>query len=174
MTASRRGYRRRVLADPKPRLLAGGCAALAVVLVLALSTACAPGTPDGDSWRIDAQRAVSDASSAVQTAELALREHGRGHVFDRYLQTVLVESEAGVSKAGAAIGTRQPPRAERERYQTVTGQIDEAAGLVATARIAVVDRETDRYAGLADRLSQAAEALKRLEEDLQHPPTGAG
>jgi hypothetical protein len=138
--------------------------------VAASTVGCAPGTPDGDSWRIDAQRAVSDASSAVQTAELALRQHGRGRVFDRYLQTVLVEAEAGVGKASEAIGSRQPPRAERERYDAVTGQIDEAAGLVSTARIAVVDRETDRYDALADRLASAADALKKLQDELQHPP----
>jgi hypothetical protein len=142
--------------------------------VAATTLGCAPGTPDGDSWRIDAQRSVSDASSAVQTAELALRQHGRGRVFDRYLQTVLVDAEKGVGKAGDAIGSKQPPRAERERYDAVTGQIDEAAGLVSTARIAVVDRETDRYAALADRLAAAADALQKLEDELQHPPVAAG
>jgi len=149
----------------------------AVGLVLGLTTACAPGTPDGDSWRIDAQRAVSDAAGQVHTAELALRLHGQGRVFDRYLQTVLVDAEEGVGTAGDAIGSRQPPRPERERYDTVTGQLDEAAGLVATARIAVVDGETARYDALADRLADAGAALLRLEDDLQHPPAapaGAG
>lgn len=137
---------------------------------MSVTSGCAPGTPDGDSWRIDAQRSVGDASSAVQTAELALRQHVKGRVFDRYLQTVLVEGEQGVGKAGDAISTRQPPRAERVRYQTVTGQIDEAASLVSTARIAVVDRETERYEALADRLAKSADSLQQLEDDLQHPP----
>jgi hypothetical protein len=140
----------------------------------ATTVGCAPGTPDGDSWRIDAQRAVSDASSAVQTAELALRQHERGRVFDRYLQTVLVDAEKGVGKASEAIGSRQPPRAERERYDALTGQLDEAAGLVSTARIAVVDGETDRYDALAERLASAADALQDLEDDLQHPPVATG
>ena len=142
------------------------------IALLGTGAACAPGTPDGDSWRIDAQRAVSDASSAVQSAELALRQKVRGRVFDRYLQTVLVDAEKAVGKAGDSIGSRQPPPAEQERYQIVTGQIDEAAGLVSTARIAVVDRETDRYDALADRLSQAGDALLKLEDDLEHPPAG--
>jgi hypothetical protein len=138
--------------------------------MLWVTTGCAPGTPDADSWRIDAQRAVSDASSAVLTAELALRQNVKGRVFDRYLQTVLVEAEKSVGKAGDAIGFRQPPRVEQVRYQTVTNQIDEAASLVSTARIAVVDRESDRYDALADRLAKAADSLQRLEDDLQHPP----
>jgi len=141
---------------------------------MAALSGCAPGTPDGDSWRIDAQRAVGDASSAGLTAELALRQHVKGRVFDRYLQPVLVEAEQGVGKAGDAISTRQPPRAERERYQTVTGQIDEAASLVSTARIAVVDRETERYDALADRLAKSADSLQQLEDDLQHPPVAEG
>jgi hypothetical protein len=148
--------------------------AAAVVVALLATAGCAPGTPDGDSWRIDAQRAVSDASSAVSTAELALRQSGRGRVFDRYLQTVLIEAEKAVGKASETIGSKQPPRAERDRYDTVTGQIDAAAGLVSTVRIAVVDRETDRYDALADRLASAAKALLRLEDDLQHPPVAGG
>jgi len=143
-------------------------------LAVAGATGCAPGTPDGDSWRIDAQRAVADASSAVLAAELALRQSVRGRIFDRYLQTVLVEAEEGVGKASQSIGARQPPGPEQERYQTVTGQIEEAAGLVSTARIAVVDREEDRYDALADRLSSAADALQKLEDDLEHPPRTGG
>ena len=149
-------------------------AASSVAVILATAAGCAPGTPDDDSWRIDAQRAVSDASSAVQTAELALRQHARGRVFDRYLQAVLVDAEEGVGKANDAIGSKQPPRAERERYDAVTGQLDEAAGLVSTARIAVVDRETGRYEALADRLASAADALQKLQDELQHPPVTAG
>jgi hypothetical protein len=144
------------------------------VAMAAATVGCAPGTPDGDSWRIDAQRAVSDASSAVRTAELALRQHSRGRVFDRYLQTVLVDAEKGVGKAGDAIASRQPPWEERERYDTVTAQVDEASSLVSTARIAVVDGETDRYDALADRLADAADALRKLEENLQHPPLAGG
>ena len=168
------GYQRFVI-SPWGRLAVAWCLAVAMAVAMAAGTAgCAPGTPDGDSWRIDAQRAVSDASSAVHTAELALRENARGRVFDRYLQTVLVDAEEGVGKAGEAISSRQPPREERERYDTVTGQVDEASSLVSTARIAVVDGETDRYDALADRLADAAQALQKLEDDLQHPPLSGG
>src|SRR3954465_15559232 len=135
---------------------------------------CAPGTPDGDSWRIDAQRAVSEASSAVLTAELALRQNDHRRVFDHSPQPVLGRPEKAVSKAGGTIGSEQPPRAERERSDTVTGQIDQAAGLVTTARIAAGDHESDRYPGLADRLAAAAAALQKLEDDLQHPPRTGG
>jgi hypothetical protein len=153
-----------------PRRWRSVVAAIGLVVMVSMTTGCSPGTPDADSWRIDAQRAVSDASSAVLTAELALRQSVKGRVFDRYLQTVMVEAEKSVGKAGDAIGAKQPPRVEQARYQTVTSQIDEAASVVATARIAVVDRETDRYEALADRLAKAGDALQQLENDLQHPP----
>ena len=42
----------------------------------------------------------------------------------------MVDAEDGVGTAGDAIGAEQPPRAERERYDAVTGQLDEAASLV--------------------------------------------
>ena len=142
----------------------------AILLCVALSTGCAPGTPDGDSWRIDAQRAVADAASSVHTVELALRLKTEGRVFDRYLQTVLVEAEKAVGVASDSIGSEQPPRTERERYDAVASQLEDAAGLVSTVRIAVVDREDERYAALADRLADAGDALLRLEDDLQHPP----
>ena len=156
--------------DRALRLTAG----VIVAVVLATTSACAPGTPDADSWRIDAQRAVSNASSAVQTAELALRQHVKGRMFDRYLQTVMVEAENGMGKASNAISTRQPPQSERVRYQTVTSEIDGAASLVSTARIAVVDRETDRYDALAGRLARAAARLQKLEDELMHPPVAQG
>jgi hypothetical protein len=154
-------------AGPRLRL------ALAAVALAAAGSGCAPGTPDDDSWRVDAERAVSDAASAVHTAELALRLRHDGRLYDRYLQTVLVDAEKGIGQAGETIGSKQPPRAERERYGTVTGQVDEAADLVSTARIAVVDRQSDRYDALADRLAEAAHALQDLEDDLQHPPEPA-
>lgn len=145
----------------------------ALLALVGFLTACAPGTPDEDSWRTDAGRAVSDAASALHTAELALRLRRHDRLYDRYLQTVLVEAEEAVGKAGQSIGSEQPPRAERERYAAVTGQLDEAAGLVSTSRIAVVDRDSDRYDALAGRLADAAAALQELEDDLRHAPEPA-
>jgi hypothetical protein len=140
-------------------------AALALVL-----SACAPGTPDADSWRTDARRALADAFSAVSAAELALQQRLDGRMFDPYLQTVVVDAEGAVAKAADTIGGKQPPRSEREHYDAVTLQLDEAAGLASTVRIAVVDRDAGRYDGLADRLAEAADALQALESDLGGPP----
>jgi hypothetical protein len=153
------------MASPSARCWAAAFAALAFTL-----SACAPGTPDADSWRADARRAVGDASSALSSAELALRQGRADRIYDPYLQTVVVDAEEAVATAASTIGGKQPPRSERERYDAVTGQPDEAASLVSTARIAVVDEDASRYEGLATRLAQAADALHALESDLQHPP----
>ncbi len=142
--------------------------------LVACLAACAPGTPDADSWRIDAQRALGDGTSALYAAELALREHEDDRVFDRYLQTVLLDAEEAVGKASATLASKQPPQPERKRYDTVTSELEEAAGLITTVRIGVVDRETDRYPALADQLDDEAAALAKLEDDLQHPSASAG
>lgn len=143
---------------------------LVCVLAVLAVTACAPGTPADDSWRDDAQRALSDASSAVQSAELGLRQARQGRVYDRYLQTVLVDAEGAAGAAGTSIGGEQPPTSERHRYDVVTTQLDDASSLVTTARIAVVDRETGRYGALADQLAHTAASLEKLELELRHPP----
>ena len=81
-----------------------------VAVIVSTTAGCAPRTPDDDSWRIDAQRAVSDAASEVHTAELGLRLHERDRIFDRYLQTVSSTPSEGVATASDAIASEQPPR----------------------------------------------------------------
>jgi hypothetical protein len=152
--------------DPRARWISS--VAIAVFL-LCMGAGCAPSTPDADSWRIDAQQAVSDAASAVHAAELALRLSQDSRVYDRYLQTVLVDAEEALGASGDAIGSKQPPEAERNRYDTVTGKIDDAASLASRTRIAVVDREEDSYGAWADQLAAAARGLQQLEDDLRHP-----
>ena len=91
-------------------------------------------------------------------------------MFGPYLQTMLVDAEGAVGAASNTISTEQPPGSERHRYEVVTTQLDDAATLVTTARIAVVDGETGRYDALADRLARTANGLQALELELRHPP----
>jgi hypothetical protein len=79
---------RRARQDVAVRRLSGLVAALLAVLTVA---GCAPGTPDEDSWRDDATRAVGDVASAVQTARLALVQSLEENLPDPYLQTVMVD-----------------------------------------------------------------------------------
>lgn len=86
------------------------------IACLLLATACAPGTPDKDSWRLDARHAVSGVSSQIAAVRLALDQDRRGHVFVRYLQTVAVEAEKNARVSPEKFSATQPPAAETSRY----------------------------------------------------------
>jgi len=143
----------------------------AVVLVLALALAgCAPGTPDEDSWRTDATRAVGDVASAVQTARLGLTLARRGRVAQNYLQTVVVEAETNAGLSAEKLSAVQPPQVERRRASDVGDLVEQATDLLTATRIAVVDDDEARYADLAGRLADVAADLATVEAALTHPP----
>jgi hypothetical protein len=145
-------------------------AALLAALVLA---GCAPGTPDEDSWRDDATRAVGDVLSAVQTAQLALEQSRQGRLHHAYVQTVLVDAERNSGKSAEALSSVQPPDIEIQRSSDVTDQLDQATGLLTDARIAVVAHHTNEYADLVRELQRTAQELLDLEATLEHPPREA-
>ena len=140
------------------------------MLLLAL-VGCAPGTPDEDSWRSDATRAVGDVASAVQTAQLALAESQSGHLPHAYLQSVLVDAERTSGMAAQTLSSVQPPVGERQRSSDVLDTLDEATGLVTDARIAVVAGDSEQYTDLVTDLRRTAEELQHLESTLEHPPS---
>jgi hypothetical protein len=147
-------------------------AALVATLLLAV-TGCAPGTPDEDSWRYDARRAVGDVVSSVQTARLVLTQSQEGRVHHAYLQNVLVDSERTGGLAAETLSSVQPPDVERQRSSDVNDQLEMATGLLTDARIAAVAHDTGEYAGLVTELEQTAKDLLDLESALEHPPGDA-
>jgi hypothetical protein len=144
-----------------------------LVSVVVLAAACAPSTPDENSWRAAARRAISDVSSAVQTARLALREDEEGHLYGSYVQTVAVDAEELAGSGADSLASVQPPEAERQRYDAVTAQLDDAASLLSEVRIAVVAGHTGSYPDLVEKLADAVEGLDKLDQDLMHPPGAA-
>ena len=147
-------------------------AALVAALILAV-TGCAPGTPDEDSWRYDARRAVGDVVSAVQTARLVLMQSQEGRVHHAYLQNVLVDAERTGGLAAETLSSVQPPEVEHRRSSDVNDQLEKATGLLTDARIAAVAHHTGEYADLVSQLEQEAEDLLELESTLEHPPEEA-
>jgi hypothetical protein len=143
-----------------------------LVAALVVLSACAPGTPAEDSWRDDARRAISDVSSAVQTDRVALGADRDGHLYANYLQTVVVDSEDTAGSSADSFASVQPPELERERYDVVSTQLDDAASLLSQVRIAVVAGHTGSYPDLLQKLSEAAAGLDKLDVDLSHPPVG--
>jgi hypothetical protein len=141
--------------------------------ILVALTACAPGTPDEDSWRGDATRAVGDVASAVQTARLGLSLARRDRVPHAYLQTVVVEAETNGGLSAEKLSAVQPPPVERRRASDVSDLLQQAIDLLTETRIAVVDGDEALYADLAGRLATAADDLGTLEDALDHPPSEA-
>jgi hypothetical protein len=146
--------------------------ALAATVLLTL-TACAPGTPDEDSWRGDATRAVGDVASAVQTARLGLTLARRDRMPHAYLQTVVVEAETNGGKSAEKLSAVQPPDVERRRASDVSDLLQRATDLLTETRIAVVDGDEAAYADLAGPLAKVADDLSTLEDALAHPPLEA-
>jgi hypothetical protein len=142
----------------------GAMGALVLLLPLTLA-ACAPGTPDADSWHQDAERATGDAASAVSTMALVIEERER--IPANYLQVAAVDSEEAADTAAQSLSTVQPPDSLRDRHEEVTAALDEAAGLVAEARIAVVRHDTASYDALRTELGDVADQLSGLESDLR-------
>jgi hypothetical protein len=149
------------------------CATLLASALLLTGTACAPGTPDADSWRADAKRAVGDVLSAVQTARLGLAQARAGRLTHAYLQTVLVDAERNGGMSAQKLSSVQPPDVERRRSADVTDELDQANGVLTDARIAVVAHDTGTYAEAQDRLANVADDLNILEAALAHPPKEA-
>ncbi len=144
-----------------------------VVALALLTVGCAPGTPDEDSWRGDATRAVGDVASAAQSARLALSLARRDRVPHTYLQTVLVDAERTAGSAAQKLSAVQPPDVERPRASDVDDELDQVVGTITEARIAVVSGDTGEYADLVTRLARMVDDLSGLETDLGHPPAGA-
>ncbi|HEU4812600.1 MAG TPA: hypothetical protein VFT00_10720 [Nocardioides sp.] len=159
--------------SPRWRGLVRAMSLVAALAQLALLTACAPGTPDEGSWRLDARHAVSDVSSQTAAVKLALDQERRGHVFARYLQTVAVEAEENAGASSEKFSATQPPAAETSRYSRVTDELERDTGLLADVRIAVVARRESEYAALAHQLAAASERLATLERELEHAPGAA-
>jgi hypothetical protein len=147
----------------------GRAVAFAAALLLAV-TGCAPGTPDEDSWRYDARRAVGDVVSSVQTARLVLTQSQEGRVHHAYLQSVLVDAERLAGMAAQTLSAVQPPDVERRRSSDVDDQLEQATGLLTDARIAAVAHRTGEYADLVTRLEREAQDLLGLEAALEHGP----
>jgi hypothetical protein len=146
--------------------------ALVATLLIAV-TGCAPGTPDEDSWRYDATRAVGDVVSSVQTARLVLTQSQEDRVYHAYLQSVLVDAERTGGLAAETLSSVQPPDVEHERSSEVNDELEKANGLLTDARIAAVAHQAGEYADLVTELEQTAEDLLDLESALEHPPEEA-
>ncbi len=148
----------------------GMSAVAGVVLLAGLAGGCAPGTPDEDSWRGDATRAVGDVASAARSAQLGLSLARHDRLPHTYVQTVMVDAERTAGMSAQTLSAEQPPDVERPRASDVNDRLEQVVGVITEARIAVVSGDSQEYAGLQARLSRMSDDLDGLEKTLSHPP----
>jgi hypothetical protein len=143
---------------------------LLTLVAVPFASACAPSTPDTDSWRLHARRAVADVLSSVQTSRLALEQALDGRLYDAYVQNLTLDAEEAGNASAGKLAAEQPPVPEHQRYTVVTDQLDQATGLLADARIAAVEGRTGEYPKLIQQLHSTAARLDTIEQDLYPPP----
>jgi hypothetical protein len=148
-------------------------ALVAIALVSAVVTGCAPGTPDEDSWRGDATRAVGDVASAAQSARLGLSLARRDRLPHTYVQTVMVDAERTAGMSAQTLSAEQPPDVELPRAAQVNDRLAQVVGVITEARIAVVAGDSGEFADLEQKLSTMADDLSGLEGALSQPPAEA-
>jgi hypothetical protein len=146
---------------------------LGVLIALCLLSACVPSAPSAEDWRKDARQAVSDVAGELATTQLVLEQESADRLVGGYAVVVVVAAEELAGTAATGFESEQPPGIEQERYDSVTGQLDQATGLITDARIAVADGDEAAYADLVRQLERSGRRLDRLERTLERPPGGA-
>lgn len=129
-------------------------------------TACAPQAPDDSSWRDQAHLSIEDVASNVSTMSLLLKLVREGRMFGKYQQIVALNSETNAGRTTDHFSGEQPEPQDDATYQRVTGLLSDAGDLLSGVRIALVRRDTGRYAALARQLQQMTDRLDRAETQV--------
>jgi len=137
-----------------------------VVVLMTALTACAPQTPDHESWTDSALQALEDSASEVATAELLLRQAEDDRVTRAFEKVVALDADEAAGTIAESFGAKQPPRQDDEEYRTVTTALSDAADLLADVRIAVERGDTSEYADLLEQLEKVADDLDRTRREV--------
>lgn len=139
---------------------------VALALAAGLLSACAPPTPDHESWSDSALQALDDAHSEVATVRLLLRQSREDLVTRSYEKVVVLDSEEAAGLVAESFGAKQPPPGDDQEYAAVTTALSDAADLLTDVRIAVERDEVASYPGLARKVVQALSDLEAAEEEV--------
>jgi hypothetical protein len=139
------------------------CAGAAVGVGL---TACAPQAPDHSSWRDQAHLSIEDVASNVSTMSLLLKLVREGRMFGKYQQIVALNSETNAGRTSSHFSAEQPEPADDATYRRVTSLLSDAGDLLSEVRIALVRRDSSKYAGLARQLQQMTDRLDKAETQV--------
>lgn len=139
-------------------------------VVLLLASACSPlepSQPDVSAWQTAVAVAVEDMVSQLSTAQIVLREQAEGDFIGKAATVVLVEAEDAAGTASDDLTTLQPPPGVRKQQAAFTALLEEAAGLVTEARVAVVDDDVTSYETLRTQLQDVKERILAQRGDLR-------
>lgn len=131
-----------------------------------LLTSCLASPPDRADWRDETARAVGDVAGQLATVKLVLAQEQEGRLLPHYAVGVVVAAEEAAGSSADQVGSGQPPRSERARYDAVVAALEEAEGVLAAARIALADGDHAAYPELVEQLGRQGDRLARVETEL--------
>jgi hypothetical protein len=114
-----------------------------------------------------AHKTLQDVGSSVGTALLLVRLADSDKVMGKYQQIVALDSETAAGKAADKFAGEQPEPGDQTTYKHVTTVLSDATDLLSEVRIAIVRRDTSRYAGLERALKKTQAQLTKVEGQLR-------
>ncbi|WP_207009130.1 hypothetical protein [Nocardioides aromaticivorans] len=134
-----------------------------LVTVLAATSGCSlVGQPDVAAWDQEARQAVTDATSEVATARLAVETAHEERTWSSYTVVLVADAEKAMGTVQDDASRLQVPAGRDQDAEDLEALLDEAATAVQDARQHAVDGRYDDRAVL-DALDRAADRLERAE-----------
>ena len=134
-----------------------------LVTVLAATSGCSlVGRPDVAAWDQKAHQAVTDATSEVATARLAVGTARDERTWSSYTTVLVADAEKAMGTVQDDASRLQVPAGRDEDAKDLEALLDEAATAVQDARQQAVDGRYDDPAVL-DALDRAGDRLERAE-----------
>lgn len=135
-----------------------------VVCVLVAAAGCSlVAQPDVAAWDDSARQAVTDATSEVATARLAVETAREERAWSTYTLVLVADAEEAMGTVQEDVSRMQVPSGRDEAAKDLEALLDEAAGAVREARQHAVEGRYDDP-GLLDGLDRASERLAQAEE----------
>lgn len=135
-----------------------------VVCVLAATSGCSlVAQPDVAAWDERARQAVTDATSEVATARLAVETAREERAWSTYTLVLVADAEEAMGTVQDDVSRTQVPDGRDDAAKDLEALLDEAAGAVREARRHAVEGRYDDP-GLRDVLDRAGERLARAED----------
>ncbi|KRC59679.1 MULTISPECIES: hypothetical protein [unclassified Nocardioides] len=119
-------------------------AVLPALVLAALATGCGlVAQPDSTAWDDHAEQAVSDATSEVATARLALETARRERAWSSYTVVLVAQAEESLGTVQDDLSRLQVPPGRDDEAARLDALLDEAATAVEDARSSAVEGRYD-------------------------------